>query len=154
MRFLHCTNNISPSSPFVSFRMESRSKWVHYYVVLCLSISSWEVVHAKTRWEKAGFQTTSEMSRLNTTDWPKLVLVICGGESTKIGNTFDRQINQTLTLIKSVFITMERDDSVHVILISSKKKHFEKIKTEIKKYSRLVVRNEQVQLICPSRRVN
>jgi len=54
-----------------------------------------------------------------------------GGKS-KPGVEFERQINQTLVLIKSILVTMEKStDCVKIILISDERKHFEKIKREI-----------------------
>jgi len=67
-------------------------------------------------------------------DCPKLALILCDASSkSRSGRAdpFDRQINQTLTLIKSILITMEKDECVHVILLTNKEAHFEKIKFEI-----------------------
>jgi len=61
----------------------------------------------------------------------KLAMALCDEETVSIGNNFDRQINQTLVLIKSILITMSGGACVRVILISNKKPHFDRIRTEI-----------------------
>jgi len=61
----------------------------------------------------------------------KLALVLCDEKTKSDRNNFERQINQTLVLIKSVLITLEKGSCVHVILITNKKDHFERIERKI-----------------------
>jgi len=60
----------------------------------------------------------------------KFVMLLCDEKSTSVENYFERQINQTLTLIKSILITMD-EGCVHVILICNKIAHFRRIEKEI-----------------------
>jgi len=60
----------------------------------------------------------------------KFVMLLCDKKSTSVENNFQRRINQTLTLITSILITMDVG-CVHVILVCDKIVHFQRIEKEL-----------------------
>jgi len=90
----------------------------------------WGIADAKGRNEKK-----SELSpTLNQGACPKLALLLYEKRTDKNEDNFNRQIPQTLTLLKSVVVTLEQDDCVHVILVSNKRLHLQKIQSEVRKW--------------------
>jgi len=117
----------------MAHREQRRSKLIHsttlraffyFSIFLCLSVEG-----------KKGFRQIPPRTKVQTIGAAdctvKLALLLCNETSTSITNNFDRQINQTLVLIKSILITLEKDGCVHVLIITNKKSHFDKLETKI-----------------------
>jgi len=82
-------------------------------VTLFFSIFAWWLLEVKEGPNQLVSPAESTVSARNPAECTvKLAQVFCDEEAEDIGNNFERQLDQSLVLIKSILITMERDGCV------------------------------------------